>query len=201
MEIYLKKRRYSFILYIIHISKINFLNIFLTLNFCFRNFTLIRLSIQNIRLNYRTKKHIAGKNFMHAMSRQILRPNEIECNNRFVETLTGAQIRKMIREFALETFIEFRGSLYLSRRGINQGNSLSVKLTNIYLGSVERMLFAERPREVFCWRYIDDYLIYSKNSNDLLKVIFLLFSIKCSGIHWLFRLFIIFLILGGGKIL
>lgn len=106
------------------------------------------------------------------MNRQIMKSNEIECDNRLVTCLNGKNIQKMIRDLALNTIIEFRGQFYQTTHGINQGNSLSVRLNNIYLGMIERTIFIQRPIGVSCWRYMDDYLIYSENKENILQVKF-----------------------------
>lgn len=99
-----------------------------------------------------------------------MKANEIEYDNRLVKTLNGKEIHKMICDLALKTIIEFRGNFYLTTHGINQGNSLSVRLTNIYLGMIERSLFIQRPIGVFCWRYMDDYFMYAENKENILQV-------------------------------
>jgi hypothetical protein len=52
-------------------------------------------------------------------------------------------------------------TLYQCNRGIAQGNQLSVILCNLYLGAMERIIFPNRPQNILCQRYVDDYIMIS----------------------------------------
>ncbi|KAI1709073.1 reverse transcriptase (RNA-dependent DNA polymerase) domain-containing protein [Ditylenchus destructor] len=134
-------------------------------------FHVIRVSLMNEKLKYRYQKRVAGNSYVHAIRRVVLKRGETNANNTIGVVLTGEEVLKRIRDFALCTVTKRSGSNYVSGRGIAQGNTLSIRLCNIYLGAVERLLFPEKPREVFCQRYVDDYIMFSTNKEKLSQII------------------------------
>lgn len=82
------------------------------------------------------------------------------------KSYTGAQVLKLIKDLVLKTPILFKSQLYICQRGIAQGNILSTKLCNIYLGAMERKIFPNGiPRDILFCRYVDDYFMVSKKEN------------------------------------
>lgn len=120
--------------------------------------------------NWRYQRRVCGNSFAHALSRFYLKDNEFTCANPSSVTLNGNDIINRINCFVLKTIINHFGLLYICQRGISQGNPLSIRLCNIYLGAMERQLFPQRPTEIFCRRYIDDYLMIAPNKKKLIEV-------------------------------
>lgn len=139
----------------------------------FRQFSVIRFTIGNRAVKQRCyQRRVAGNNFPHAMSRIRIKRDEFICTNPFSVMLSGRKVLDRIDCLVLQTVINHFGSLFCCKRGISQGNPVSVKLCNIYLGAMERHLFPQRPKELFCRRYIDDYFMISSHKNNLIEVDF-----------------------------
>jgi len=105
----------------------------------------------------------------HEAGRQLrLRKRELLASNPLCSVLSTDDVIRAVRRYVTHAHLKMR-SFYQSNRGIPQGNSLSWVLCNLYLGAMERKIFEHRPRDLFCRRYVDDYLVVSANRDGLLK--------------------------------
>lgn len=75
----------------------------------------------NEKLKYRYQKRVAGNSYVHAIRRVVLKRGETNANNTIGVVLTGEEVLKRIRDFALCTVTKRSGSNYVSGRGIAQG--------------------------------------------------------------------------------
>uniref|UniRef100_A0A914BXM4 Telomerase reverse transcriptase n=1 Tax=Acrobeloides nanus TaxID=290746 RepID=A0A914BXM4_9BILA len=141
-----------------------------------REFIVVRYFVRvtaedGTQKNFRT--FVAGKNLADAKHNLYLRYNTTLASNPSFSTYTGHQIINRIKCLVLKTPIKHGSKLYIAERGIAQGNVLSVKLCNIYLGAMERHAFPNGiPRNIICsCRYVDDYFIVSKKKNLIEQMI------------------------------
>uniref|UniRef100_A0A915EHL8 Telomerase reverse transcriptase n=1 Tax=Ditylenchus dipsaci TaxID=166011 RepID=A0A915EHL8_9BILA len=136
-----------------------------------RMFEVVRVTLKNSRLNYRYQRRVAGSNYAHAMQRLRCKKEESLSDNPIGVALSGQEVFRRICDFALRTIVVHNGVKFRAGCGIAQGNVVSVKLCNLYLGTVERTLFPERPIGLFCRRYVDDYIMISTSQEQIAEVV------------------------------
>ncbi|VDK60837.1 unnamed protein product [Anisakis simplex] len=88
--------------------------------------------------------------------------------------LSGAEAMRIINNAAIDQKFFFRNRCYTRGRGIPQGNPLSTRLSNLYLGAMERERYPDilRRRDCLFLRYADDYLLLTADidvANRFLK--------------------------------
>uniref|UniRef100_A0A914IAM2 Telomerase reverse transcriptase n=1 Tax=Globodera rostochiensis TaxID=31243 RepID=A0A914IAM2_GLORO len=148
-------------------------------------FVVVSAQVTNKLYKYRKMKTEAGLSFADACSRLCCKDSEEFTSSPSQRQISGTELLQMIGQFAMRTVIrepicattssthgrQLRQRLFVSGRGIAQGSSLSVALCNLYLGSVERKIYPERPVEVFCRRYMDDYIMIADRKQHIEQMI------------------------------
>uniref|UniRef100_A0A7E4ZYH4 Telomerase reverse transcriptase n=1 Tax=Panagrellus redivivus TaxID=6233 RepID=A0A7E4ZYH4_PANRE len=106
-----------------------------------------------------------------------------------VKSFPASKLLPRIRYLAMQTTVAYGGKFYSCRRGVSQGSALSTLLCNIYLAYVEECVFNSFFRSIIAEkamfiRYMDDYLLVSRDYDVAVDVIELLFEdFRKYGIH------------------
>ncbi|KAH7723654.1 telomerase reverse transcriptase isoform 1 [Aphelenchoides avenae] len=139
-------------------------------------YTIVSFWVRNriAKRNYR--KYVAGASYSDAKSRFRPKRYEEADSSSEIKKVSGGEVLALIRKHALRTVIHHGNRMFVCNRGIPQGNPLSVRLCNIYLGFMEHTLFPKPPRKVMCVRYVDDYFLTSTDKQQISEVVEKLFD-------------------------